>query len=47
LLQLAEGRPVPVLYETRFFIRWPEHLGGMSTQLDLHGSMVLVPALGG
>jgi hypothetical protein len=34
------------MYDTRFFIRWPEHLGGGSTYLDLHGSMVLVAALG-
>jgi hypothetical protein len=36
-----------VRYDTRFFIRWPEHLGGGSTYLDLYGSMVLVAALGG
>jgi hypothetical protein len=34
------------MYDTRFFIRWPDHLGGGSAYLDLHGSMVLVPAIG-
>jgi hypothetical protein len=45
-LNLREGRAVPVLYETRFFIEWPEHLGGESSYLDLAGSMVLHPAIG-
>jgi hypothetical protein len=34
------------MYDTRFFIEWPEHLGRESTHLDLHGSMVLVAAIG-
>jgi hypothetical protein len=46
LLNLREGRSVPVLYETRFFIAWPEHLGGGSSYLDLAGSMLLHPAIG-
>jgi hypothetical protein len=37
---------VHVLYETRFFISWPEHLGGGTTDLKLHGSMVLLAAFG-
>jgi hypothetical protein len=45
-MQLRDGRPVQVLYDTRFFIRWPEHLGGGSAFLDLRGSMVLLPSLG-
>ena len=35
-----------VRYETRFYISWPEHLGGGSTLLDMYGSMVLIPSFG-
>ncbi|HEY1365837.1 MAG TPA: hypothetical protein VGF23_01945 [Gaiellaceae bacterium] len=45
-MNLREGRSVSVLYETRFFIEWPEHLGGESSYLDVAGSMVLRPSLG-
>jgi hypothetical protein len=36
---------VQSLYETTFFIGWPEHLGGGSVNLDLRGTMVLIPLL--
>jgi len=42
---LKEGRPVQVGYETRFLIRWPEHLGGGSVTIDLEGTLLLNPLL--
>jgi hypothetical protein len=42
---LREGRPAHVLYDTRFFVHWPAHLGGGSTTIDVSGSMVLVPLI--
>jgi hypothetical protein len=43
---LKNGRSVQVLYTTTFLINWPDHLGGGSGNLDLEGSMRLVPVLG-
>jgi hypothetical protein len=34
-----------MLYGTRFFVNWPEHLGGGSINIDLAGTMVLIPLL--
>jgi hypothetical protein len=34
-----------VQYNTRFLLKWPEHLGGGIAYLDLEGTMVLVPLL--
>ena len=42
---LQQGVPCHVLYETRFFVDWPEHLGGSSVSIDLAGTMVLIPLL--
>lgn len=42
---LAEGRSVQVQYSTRFLINWPEHLGGGSINVDLDGTMILMPLL--
>jgi len=42
---LKQGRPVHMGYETRFLIRWPDHLGGGETAIDLDGTMVLRPLL--
>jgi hypothetical protein len=42
---LKEGRPVNVVYDTTFLINWPEHLGSGFVNLDLVGSMLLVPTL--
>jgi len=32
-------------YNTTFLLAWPEHLGGGTVQIDLEGTMVLVPTL--
>jgi len=32
-----------MVFDTRFLIRWPEHLGGGLVNIDLVGSMLLVP----
>jgi hypothetical protein len=31
------------VFDTRFLIEWPEHLSGGFVNVDLVGSMVLVP----
>ncbi len=46
MVALQEGRSVTMLYDTTFLINWPEHLGGTSTTVSLHGSMVLIPLMG-
>jgi hypothetical protein len=33
-------------YNTTFLLEWPENLGGGTVQIDLEGTMVLVPTLG-
>jgi hypothetical protein len=33
------------VFDTRFLIEWPEHLGGGLMNIDLAGSMVLTPLL--
>jgi hypothetical protein len=43
---LQRGRSANVGYDTRFLIEWPEHLGGGAVELDLRGTMSLVPTLG-
>jgi len=40
---LQKGKPVTVLYSTRFLINWPVPLGGGSIGVDLEGSMTLLP----
>lgn len=45
-MNLRDGRPVHVQYDTTFLINWPDHLGGGSVSLDLRGVMLLVPLLG-
>lgn len=35
-----------MLYETRFLINWPEHLGGGSVTIGFEGSMTLLPVMG-
>jgi hypothetical protein len=42
---LQQGRSVPVAYETRFLLQWPEHLGGGTVTIDLEGTMMLEPLL--
>jgi hypothetical protein len=34
-----------VVFDTRFLVEWPEHLGGGLLNIDLVGSMVLAPVL--
>jgi len=36
---------VQVAYDTKFFIQWPEHLGGGSITIDLEGTMIMSPLL--
>jgi len=35
-----------VVYDTSFLIQWPEHLGGGVVNVDVTGSMILVPIAG-
>jgi len=42
---LADGQSAAVVFDTRFLIEWPEHLNGGLVNIDLVGSMVLVPIL--
>jgi len=42
---LKKNRPVTVLYSTRFLINWPGQLGGGTGEIDVYGSMVLLPVL--
>lgn len=42
---LKDGRSAHVLFDTTFFINWPEHLGGGTVNLHLNGTMLLVPLL--
>jgi hypothetical protein len=46
LAALRDGRPTTVVYETRFLITWPMHLGGTSDTVDFAGSMQLIPSMG-
>jgi hypothetical protein len=46
LAALRDGRPATVVYETRFLITWPLHLGGASDTIDVVGSMQLIPSMG-
>lgn len=42
---LARGLPMQTVYETRFFVTWPEYLGGGTADIEAYGSMVLLPIL--
>jgi hypothetical protein len=45
LAKLKENVPVQIKYETTFLVTWPEHLGGGESNIDLEGTMMLVPLL--
>jgi len=34
-----------MVYETRFFVQWPAHLGGDEIVIDFAGAMTLLPVL--
>jgi hypothetical protein len=34
-----------MVYETRFFVDWPEFLGGGSASVEFYGAMTLCPML--
>jgi len=42
---MRKGTPVVMVYETRFLINWPQHLGGDMVYMDLVGTMILRPML--
>jgi hypothetical protein len=42
---LRRGVPLHMLYETTFFVEWPEHLGGGRVAIDFAGAMLLLPVL--
>lgn len=46
LITLQQGKVTPTLWESRFLIQWPEHLGGGEVVMFMEGSMILVPELG-
>jgi hypothetical protein len=42
---LREGRPAWVDWTTHFVLQWPELLGGSIVEIDIDGSLELVPIL--
>jgi hypothetical protein len=42
---LADGRSAAVVFDTTFLVKWPEHFGGGCVNIDVVGSMFLVPML--
>jgi hypothetical protein len=46
LIALREGRSCPTVYDTRFLLQWPEHLGGGQLEIEFQGAMTLVPLMG-
>jgi len=42
---LRNGLPCHLAYQTRFFVSWPEHLGGGHVFIDFVGAMTLRPIL--
>lgn len=34
-----------MVYNTTFFVDWPQHLGGGTAELEFVGAMVLVPLI--